>query len=477
MTLQELDFTKTFDILEPAIQEQTVNQGKKRAFTHSSTWVGNVRYNPQNQTMRVMMNNKGYGFCGVPEKVFDSWQGSPSKGEYWWRNIKDRYNCSSLTETTTTGDSVRDILHREEQLRAMGIPESEIFRTVVNEFSMEPDVIEEWPPKITGEDKLPTPDVLQIPNTVYPPFVQADSLLFGGQGFTTELAIPNSLSNVTIGGKKKAYDDIIEGAEPYPDNFAHLELFPEDIPADKSLGAADNANPSIHGLEGWASYRKIPEFSKNYDEPRGPNIITEAIRETVTQLQHEFKWMSPEYIEKAKTIPLQNGGNGRVLLIRAAAETLTDHRAEAPPGTPEALYLRKLGGDELHSMARTGITKGSDINHLGKDFQTNGVVLDADYDVNRKEMQMVHYETDPEILQAITNGTIGAVSINGGLPRRTSVQCEGECYVVPEGVILGENDNIAFTYVITNPQGMMWRGQVIPPAKPGIAVTKIEFLN
>ena len=703
-TVTELDFSKGFDIMEPAIiQEQT--QGKKRAFTHSSSFVGNVRYNPQNQTMRVMMNGKGYGFCGVPERVFDSWEGANSKGEYWWRNIKDRYNCSSLQES---------IDKREQQLRAMGIPDDEINRTMNNEFDTH-DTIHPWPPAIENEDKLPTPDMLQIPNTVYPPFVAPDSLMFSGYGFTTtetaewdeskhprdeqgkftsggentvkprdslendiedsiandegeqlnrvvqsyrfsqdgsggnldsltsmflpsgnpelaklapdlqdknkrasavqkakqhmtdsqyqsftaqiahedkinqelqdtfdrteflyrgvsdeelesfqktgklgkeqglfdfvfatqnpfkalqfgsnvikidknalgndaqplfytafgnshdfdkgvysnketefshhsvaiktgsstnaisaiysdkkptvtELAIPNSLSGVAIGGKKKDDEQIaITGAE----------LFPEDISAAQSLGSKTGANPSMHGLEGWASHRKIPEFQRDYEEPRGPRF-NEAIRETVSQLQHEFKWMSPEYVEKAKTIPIQNGGQGRVLLIRAAAETVTDHRAEAPPGTPESQYLRKLGGDELHSMARTGITKGSDINHLGKQFQTNGVVLDADYDVGRKEMQLVHYETDPEILNAITNGTIGAVSINGGLPRRTSVQCDDQCYVVPEGVILGENDNIAFTYVVTDPRGMMWRGQIIPPAKPGIAVTALEFLE
>ena len=98
-TTQIDNYSQSFDIDEP-VQEATINQGKKRAFTHSSKWVGNVRYNPQNQTMRVMMNNKGYGFCGVPEKVYDAWEGSPSKGEYWWRQIKGQYDCSALKEAT-----------------------------------------------------------------------------------------------------------------------------------------------------------------------------------------------------------------------------------------------------------------------------------------------------------------------------------------------------------------------------------------
>ena len=117
---------RTFEIseTEPITKGRSPEpvQGKKKAFTHSSSWVGNVRYNPQNQTMRVMMNNKGYGFCGVPERVYDSWEGSSSKGEYWWRNIKDRYNCISLGETIT-------------------------------ELQLDGDY-EQWPPKIEGVDKI-----------------------------------------------------------------------------------------------------------------------------------------------------------------------------------------------------------------------------------------------------------------------------------------------------------------------------------
>ena len=66
MTLNYLEMeTRTFEIneTEPITKGRSPepNQDKKKAFTHSSGWVGNVRYNPQNQTMRVMMNNKGYG--------------------------------------------------------------------------------------------------------------------------------------------------------------------------------------------------------------------------------------------------------------------------------------------------------------------------------------------------------------------------------------------------------------------------------
>ena len=65
-----------------------------RAFTHSSSFVGNVRYDSDNQTMEVFLNQeKWYNFCNVPERVFDAWEGSDSKGEYFNRSIKGQYDC------------------------------------------------------------------------------------------------------------------------------------------------------------------------------------------------------------------------------------------------------------------------------------------------------------------------------------------------------------------------------------------------
>jgi len=93
---------------------------------------------------------------------------------------------------------------------------------------------------------------------------------------------------------------------------------------------------------------------------------------------------------------------------------------------------------------------------------------------------MLINEQDPEILNAIDNQIITAVSINGGSPRTEAVMCPDcqtnncECFLVPEGVVLGELDDIALTWVVTDPRGMYWRGMWIPPAIPGVKTTAIQ---
>ena len=89
---------------------------------------------------------------------------------------------------------------------------------------------------------------------------------------------------------------------------------------------------------------------------------------------------------------------------------------------------------------------------------------------------------DPEINAAIQQGVIEAVSINGGAPRAETIEpcvhncTSGECElcVVPRGVILGENDGIALTWVVSAPNGLMWRGNSIPHAQPGVRTTVIQ---
>jgi len=41
-------------------------------------------------------------------------------------------------------------------------------------------------------------------------------------------------------------------------------------------------------------------------------------------------------------------------------------------------------------------------------------------------------------------------------------------------VILGEIDDIALTWVVSDPRGVMWRGQHIPFAEPGVKTTIIQ---
>lgn len=200
------------------------------------------------------------------------------------------------------------------------------------------------------------------------------------------------------------------------------------------------------------------------------------IREAVMEIKKEFQWLSPIYFQKLKQADIKDG---KFLVVRAAAESITDHRKEGEP------YRRKLTARELLATTRTGIGKGADINHVfpKKDVnrppkEKDTIVVDAEFDDGRKEMQFLVFEKDKEILNGIRDGKITAVSINAGKARQEFINCEEhECFLVPTGLILGENDNIAFTYVITAKEGMMYNGSLLPPAIPGIKTTAIEILE
>ena len=198
---------------------------------------------------------------------------------------------------------------------------------------------------------------------------------------------------------------------------------------------------------------------------------TNPMREALAEVRSEFKWLSDDYLLSAKEIANKN--EGTLYLIRAAKESITDHRGEGEK------YRRLLSGGELALMTRTAINKGMDINHNNR-WRTEALILDSEYDPIAKEIQMIVLEKDEEINRAIDNGQITAVSINGGSPRTQDVQpcnhdcSHGECELcnVPKGVVLGELDDIAMTWVATSP--MVWKGIKIPKAVPGIKVTAIQ---
>lgn len=50
---------------------ETCHEEDLKAFTHSSSFVGNVKYNPEDQSMEIILNGKKYNFCNVPERVFE----------------------------------------------------------------------------------------------------------------------------------------------------------------------------------------------------------------------------------------------------------------------------------------------------------------------------------------------------------------------------------------------------------------------
>lgn len=199
------------------------------------------------------------------------------------------------------------------------------------------------------------------------------------------------------------------------------------------------------------------------------------LQEAISNLRNEFEWLTDEYVDSAKK--LTEEAEGTLYLVRAAGETLTDHRSEGEK------FRRKLSADELNSMTRTMIGKTMDINHQ-PEFKTDSTILDAEFDKKRKELQALIIVRDPQINQAISDEKITAVSINGGLPRSESIEpCEDGCTdddcelcLVPHGVVLGELDDVGMTFVITDPNGLYWDGYHVPSAEPGIKFTKLEKL-
>jgi len=197
------------------------------------------------------------------------------------------------------------------------------------------------------------------------------------------------------------------------------------------------------------------------------------LHEAIVEIRNEFGWLTDDYLAQAKV--LANDQGGQMYLIRASQATITDHRSEGEP------LRRKLAPEEMNAMARTAINHGMDINHNPL-YKTSAMIVDSEYDPMRQEIQMLVMEEDPEIITAIQNGIITAVSINGGSPRTESIEpCEHGCTnntcelcLVPRGVVLGELDDVALTWVVTHPMGLQWRGMNIPVALPGVKTTAIQ---
>lgn len=456
-------------------------------------------------------HNKSDELCGYLKNKFEK---EIKEGHYMGRNVDPQY--------------MNVILSRYWDLRNKGIPEDEIHRAIMSEFAYGSHFNDPWPPQITGIDIVDRiyPDL--IPASAYPPKLDV----------AEQISMPSSLSRADIGANTVGGPSM-HGEEPainkrqmpeesyYPWKHIQEQEGPkyaryhyngheasefckwfDGKVFDVSKFTGRPVTPSEnHGFTTqhpncqctWDEISPLiwdelePAFltgdqkshlSKvnriigqkanhgtlhilNSDGSMGPEIDWNPrhMQETVGELKQQFRWLSPDYVGKIK----QLNAPGRFFLIRAAAESITDHRGEGEP------YPRHLTGMELVAMARTATGKGMDINH-NPAWKTPAVIVDSEGDPDRKEIQMIVYESDPEIIQAVDNGILTAVSINGGAPRTNDVECTDQCYLVPRGVILGELDGIALTYVVTDPRGFQYHGQVIPPAEPGVKVTKIESL-
>ena len=86
---------KRFEFVE-ALDEhwiKLIQEVRYRAFTHSSSFVGNVKYDQDEQSMEVILNGKTYDFCNVSERLFDAFEGADSKGAFFNREIKTLHDC------------------------------------------------------------------------------------------------------------------------------------------------------------------------------------------------------------------------------------------------------------------------------------------------------------------------------------------------------------------------------------------------
>lgn len=74
-------------------KSDTVGNPEFRAFTHSSSFVGNVLWDRESREMDIILNGNTYHFCRVSERLFDSFEGAASKGAFFNREIKTLHDC------------------------------------------------------------------------------------------------------------------------------------------------------------------------------------------------------------------------------------------------------------------------------------------------------------------------------------------------------------------------------------------------
>lgn len=86
---------KTFEFKEKhdKFWSAITNNPRYTAFTHSSSFVGNVLYDRDTSGMSMILNGTTYDFCNVPERIYDAFEGANSKGAFFNRIIKTQFDC------------------------------------------------------------------------------------------------------------------------------------------------------------------------------------------------------------------------------------------------------------------------------------------------------------------------------------------------------------------------------------------------
>jgi len=82
-------------IIKPDDWKSLLTEADFVAFTASSSFVGNVRYDKDTSEMRILLGSSGkaYNFCNVPQRKYDSFEGAESKGAFFNREIREQHDC------------------------------------------------------------------------------------------------------------------------------------------------------------------------------------------------------------------------------------------------------------------------------------------------------------------------------------------------------------------------------------------------
>ena len=216
-----------------------------------------------------------------------------------------------------------------------------------------------------------------------------------------------------------------------------------------------------------SSLRERHDITEEYLRP-----LKESLNIYKDRMPGEFDWVNDEAIENMKTFTKEHP-DGRFILAVVSGESFTDHRIEG-----ETLR-RHWTKNELIQNIRTAKHKLTDINHMWqKKDPMSGMIYDANWNFTTDRGEMILWESDPDILNAIRNDIITAVSINTGKPREVEENCStGECFTEASGTVLGEDNNVALAYIVTDPQGFKYNGQVIPAMPPGMKFTKLYLIE
>jgi len=74
------------------LQEKVITERELNNIDDSS-FIGSATYTPELQTVGFVLNGKTYHYCSVPQRTWDSYTGSPSKGVAYNRIFKGQHTC------------------------------------------------------------------------------------------------------------------------------------------------------------------------------------------------------------------------------------------------------------------------------------------------------------------------------------------------------------------------------------------------